>query len=116
MQSLRADLNSITRTFGPSHTVLIDISYPSGRFSRGEIILEKVSIDKKEKYSKLVEETSSIRDMHIEIIMTKISSRRAVHVRSLEVLRNLLLCNDKEMKRIRRRLFEEAIMGSMEIW
>jgi hypothetical protein len=52
----------------------------------------------------------------MEIILIIVSSLRAVYARSLETLRNLLLCDDKKMKRIRRRLSEATIMGSMEIW
>jgi hypothetical protein len=53
VQSLKPDLNSVTRSFGSTHTVLIDISCLDGRISYGTNILEKVYIDKKEKYSKL---------------------------------------------------------------
>jgi hypothetical protein len=45
-----------------------------------------------------------------------ISSLGAVYARSLEAMRSLLLCNDKEIKKIGRRLSEAIIMGSMEIW
>jgi hypothetical protein len=78
--------------------------------------LEKVYIDKKEKYGKLAQETSNIREIHVEIIPIIVSSLGAVHARSIEARRNLLLCNDKEMKRIGRQLSETVIIRSMEIW
>jgi hypothetical protein len=70
--------------------VLIDISCPCGRVSYGANTLDKVSIDKKEKYSKLAQETNNNREMYVEIIPIIVSSLRAVHPRSLEALRNLL--------------------------
>jgi N-glycosylase/DNA lyase len=96
--------------------VLIDISCLYGRISYGANTLEKVYIDKKEKYIKLAQETSNIREMHVEIIPIIVSSLGAVHAKSLETLRNLLSCDDKEMKRIGRQLSEAAIMESMETW
>jgi hypothetical protein len=78
--------------------------------------LETVYIDKKEKYSKLAQETSNIREMHGEIILIKVFSLEAVHVRSLEILRKLLLCDDKAMTKSGRRPSEAAMMGSIEIW
>jgi sialic acid synthase SpsE len=100
VRSLKPDLNFVTRSFGSSHTVLIDISCPYRRISYGANILEKVYIDKKEKYSKLAQERSNIQEMHVEIIPIIVSSLGAVHARSLEALRNLLLCDDKAMKKI----------------
>jgi hypothetical protein len=45
VRSLRPDLNFVTRTFGPTHTVLIDISCPSRSNSSGGNTLEKDYID-----------------------------------------------------------------------
>jgi hypothetical protein len=115
VRSLRPNLNFVTGSFESSHTMLIDISCPSRRISDGANTLEKVYIDKKDKYSKLAQETSNIREIYVEIIPIIVLSLEAVHTRPLEAFRNLLLCDDKEMKRIRRRLSEAAIMGSMEI-
>jgi hypothetical protein len=64
--------------------MLIDILCPYGHISYGANTFEKAYIDKKEKYSKLAEEISNIREIHVEIIPTMISSRGAVHPRSLE--------------------------------
>jgi hypothetical protein len=70
--------------------VLIDISCPYGRISYAANKLEKVSLDKKEKYSKRAQETIKIPEMHLEMIPTIVSSLRTVHATSLEALRNLL--------------------------
>jgi hypothetical protein len=48
--------------------------------------------------------------MHVEIIPIIVLSLGAIYARSLEALRNLLLCNDIEMKRIGRWLSEAVIM------
>jgi hypothetical protein len=96
--------------------VLIDISCPCGRIFYGANTLRKVYIDKKEKYSSLTEETSNIRKMHVEKIPIIISSLGGVHARSPEALRNLVLCDDKEIKKIGRPRSEAAIARSMEIW
>jgi hypothetical protein len=89
---------------------------PSECISYRANTLYKVYRDKKEKYGKLAQETSNIRDMHMERIPVIAASLGAVHPRSLEALRNLLLCDDKEMKRIARHISKAAIMGSMKIW
>jgi hypothetical protein len=68
VRSLRQDLNLITRSFGLSNTMLIDISCPSGRVADGANTLEKFDLGKKDKYNKLAQGTSNIRDMYVEII------------------------------------------------
>jgi hypothetical protein len=52
----------------------------------------------------------------VEIIPIIVSSLGAVHKRSIEALESLLLCDDKKLKKIGRRLSEEALAGSLEIW
>jgi hypothetical protein len=96
--------------------VLIDISCPSGRISYEASTLEKVYIDKKEKYSKLAQEISIIQDMHVKIMLITVSPRGAVHARSLEAPGNFLLCDDKAMKKIARWPSEAVIAGSIKIW
>jgi hypothetical protein len=81
VRSLRPDLSFVTKIFGSIHTVLIDISCPYERISYGANTLEKVYIDKKEKYNKLAQGTSNIREMHVEIIPIIVSSLDAVHAR-----------------------------------
>jgi hypothetical protein len=93
-------LNFVTISFGPSPTMLIDISYSYGRISYWAKTQEKVYIDKKEKYNKPAQETSNIWEMHVEIIPIIVSSLGTAYARSLEVLINLLLCDDKVMKKI----------------
>jgi hypothetical protein len=116
VQCVRPDLNFVIRTFGSNHTVLIDISRPFQRISYGANTLEKIYIDIKKEYSKLAEETSNFRDVHLEIISIMFSSLGTVYTRAFEALRNLLFCDDKKMKRIERRLSQAAFMRSIEIW
>jgi hypothetical protein len=116
LRSLRPDLNFVTRTFGSSHIVLIDISCPYRRISYGTNTLEKVYLDKKKKYNRLVQETSNIVKIHVEIILIIVSSLGAIHARSLEALRNFFFCNDKKIKRIARPLSQTLIVRSIEIW
>jgi hypothetical protein len=82
----------------------IDISCADGRISDGANTLEKVDIDKKDKYNKPAQETSNIRKMQLETIPIMIWSLGAVRARPLGALRNLLFCDDKAMKKIGRRL------------
>jgi hypothetical protein len=113
---LRPDLNFATRTFGSSHTVLIDISCPSGPISYETNTSEKGCIEKKTKSSRPAQKTSNLREMQIEIIPIIVSLLGAVHARSFEAFRNLFLCNDKAMKKIGRRLTEATVAVSMERW
>jgi hypothetical protein len=76
----------------------------------------KVYIDKLEKYRRLADETRIIRDIYVKIMPIIISSSGAVHKKSLDVFQSLCLCEHKIMKKLRRRLSEAAIIGSMEIW
>jgi hypothetical protein len=48
--------------------------------------------------------------------MIIVSTLGTVDTRSLEALRNLFRYDDKEMKKIGRRLSEAALVGSMETW
>jgi hypothetical protein len=74
VRSLRRDLTFITRSFGSSHMVLIDISCPDGCISYRMSPLEKLYLDKKEKYSRLAQETSNIREIRVAIIPISVSS------------------------------------------
>jgi hypothetical protein len=96
--------------------VFIDISCPDRRMSYEENTLEKVYIDKRDKYRRLAEETKQIRRMEVKIIPIVISSPGAVHAKSLEALQSLLMGDDKKMKIIGRRMSEAAIAESLEIW
>jgi hypothetical protein len=55
----------------------------------------------KDKYSGLAQKTSNIREIHVKIIPMIVSSLGAVHSRSLEALRNLLLCDDRAMRKLK---------------
>jgi hypothetical protein len=116
VRSLRPDISFVAESFTKSYTVLIDISCPYGRIAYRKNTLEKVHVDKLEKYRRLVEETTAIRRMYVEIIPIIVSSLGAVYKRSVEALGNLLLCVDRKLKQIGRRLSEAALAGSLEIW
>jgi hypothetical protein len=116
VQSLRPYLNFVRRIFRFSHTVSINNSCPYGRISYGTNMMEKVCLGNKEKYGISAQETSNIREMHVNIFPIIISPLGAVHARSLEALQNVKLCDDKAMKKIENPLSEAAIARSMEIW
>jgi hypothetical protein len=82
VRSLRQDLNFVRRPFGSSYTILIDISCPDGLISSGMSTLAKAYLDKKEKYTRLAEETSNIRQMHMEVIPIILSSLGAVQAKT----------------------------------
>jgi hypothetical protein len=116
VRSLRPDMSFIAETFSLTFTVLIDISCPYGRIAYRKNTLEKVYVDKMEKYRRLADEIRAIRRMPVEIIPIIVSSLGAVHKRSIEALESLLRCDDKKLKKIARRLSEAALAGSLEIW
>jgi hypothetical protein len=66
----------VTRTFGSSHTKLIDISCPDGRISYRANTPEKVDIDMKEKYRRPAQETNNIREMQVEIVPIREGGRK----------------------------------------
>jgi hypothetical protein len=53
--------------------------------------------------------------MYVKIIPIIVSSLGAVYKKSYEALESLLLCEDKVMKKLGRRLSEAAIANSLEI-
>jgi hypothetical protein len=112
---LRPDVNCVTRACRSSHMVRIDMSCPDGCISYGANTLEKLYIEKKQKYNRLAQETRNVQETQMEIIPLIVSSRGSMSGRSLETFRNLLLCNDKKMKKIGRRRSEVPIMGSTDI-
>jgi hypothetical protein len=103
-------------TCGTLFTVLIDISCPYGRISYGENTLEKVYVDKLEKYGRLARDLETIRNMKVEIIPIIASSLGAVYSQSLEELQHLFVYEDKMKKKIERRLSQAAVAGSFQIW
>jgi hypothetical protein len=68
VRSLRPDLNIVTQSFGSSHMILIDISWSCTSISYGANTLEKVYVEKKEKYSRLARAISNIQEIGVEII------------------------------------------------
>jgi hypothetical protein len=83
---LRPDLNFIANTHGTRFTVIINISCAYGQSSYGENTLEKVDIDKLEKYARLAQEVKMTGDMPVKIISVIVSFLGAVHEHSLKAL------------------------------
>jgi hypothetical protein len=81
VRSLRPYFNFVTRSFGLSHTVLNDLSCSYRCISYGANTLEKVSLDKKEKCSSQTQETNTILEIHVEIILFRFSLLGAMHAK-----------------------------------
>jgi hypothetical protein len=80
-------------------------------------MLDKVTVDKLDKYKELAQELRGIRRMRVEIISVIVSSLGAVHAKTLEQLSRLCQYNnEKEKKLLWRRLSEAAVLGSFRLW
>jgi hypothetical protein len=114
---LRPDLNFVLASMcGTRFVVMMDISCPYGRIAHGENTVQKVSIDRLEKYEQMAQEVKEDRDMPVDIIPVIVSSIWVIHEQSPQDLGRRFLWGEKEMKRIGRRLSEAAVARSIEIW
>jgi hypothetical protein len=75
-----------------------------------------VYIDKLEKYAMIAREVKAEPDVPVGTIPMIISSLGALHEQPLKALGPLLMCEEKEETKIRRRLSKAAIAGPLEIW
>jgi hypothetical protein len=116
MRRLKPDLNFVASTYGMRFTLIIDISCPYGCISYGENTLRKVYVDKLEKYARLAQEIKADQYMLMEIIPVIVSSLGVVHEQSFKAFGQLFMCEEREEKKLVRRLSEAAIAGSLEIW
>jgi hypothetical protein len=112
----RPDLTIIRRDGQKKRMELIEITCPYGRIAHGQDTL-KYSFDyKMNKYQKLVGEVEKITGMRTRVIPIVVSSFGAVYTESMKLLKKLLKCEDKKLKKIGRRMSDAVIIGSFEIW
>jgi hypothetical protein len=84
--------------------------------SYGNNTLGNVYVDKMHKYSELAREIRRVRRMRVKIIPIIVSSLGAVYPDTLTELGEILKCNEKEKKKLGRRISEAALMGSFRMW
>jgi hypothetical protein len=97
-------------------TEILEFSCPYGYISRGLNTLERVYEQKRRKYAELAQELKRLRNEQVHVTAVIVSSMGAVYLPSLRGLQIILKCNDRELRKLGRRMSEAAIMGSMEIW
>jgi hypothetical protein len=97
-------------------TEILEFSCPYGYISRGLNTLERVYEQKRRKYAELAQELKRLRNEQVHVTAVIVSSMGAVYLPSLKGLQIILKCNDRELRKLGRRMSEAAIMGSMEIW
>jgi hypothetical protein len=75
-----------------------------------------VDDEKKGKSAELVNVLTRVTGKQVRVTAVIVSSMGAVYVPSMKNLQKVLKCNDRELKKLARRMFETVIVGSMEIW
>jgi hypothetical protein len=85
--------------------------------SRGRITLERAYEHKRHKYEALAREIRRVTQKRVRVTAVVVSSMGAVYEKSLDDLCRVLEITDKKAKeRLGRRMSEEAILGSYDIW
>jgi hypothetical protein len=97
-------------------TKIIEFSCPYGCISHDRDTLEKTYETKRAKYEELARTLSTLRQEKVRVMAIIVSSMGAVYGSSMKDLQKILRCNNKEMKKLERKMSETAILGSLEIW
>jgi hypothetical protein len=95
---------------------LIEFTCPYGHRSHGEDTLKQAFEHKREKYSRLAKEIYELKGTKTTVIPVIVSSMGAVYGESMKMLKGLLKCEDKEMRKIGTQMSTAVIVGSYEIW
>jgi hypothetical protein len=96
---------------------IIELTCPYGFMSRGRMTLDRAYEEKRHKYERLAREIRRVTQKRVRVTAVIVSSMGAVYQKSLEDLCRVLEITDKKEKdRLGRRMSEEAILGSYEIW
>jgi hypothetical protein len=84
--------------------------------TQGENALKPVFEQKQRKYRQLAQELSNLRHEQVGVTAVILSSLGAVYMQSLIDLHTVLRCDDRQLKKLGRRMSEAVIRGSKEIW
>jgi hypothetical protein len=72
--------------------------------------------EKKRKYAELANVLKIVTGKQVRVTAVIVSSMGAVYMSSMTDLQKVLKCNDRELKKLGRKMSETVILGSMEIW
>jgi hypothetical protein len=97
-------------------TEIIQFSCPYGCISHDRDTLEKTHKAKRAKYEELARTLSTLRQEKVRVMAIIVSSMGAIYGPSMKDLQKMLRCNNKEMKKLERKMSETVIPGSLEIW
>jgi ketosteroid isomerase-like protein len=97
-------------------TEIIEFSCPCGCISHGRDTLEKTYEAKRAKYEELARTRSTLRQEKVRVMAIILSSMGAVYGPSMKDLQKILRCNNKEIKKLERKMSETTILGSLQIW
>jgi hypothetical protein len=112
----RPDLTVIRKEGNKMKMEIVEITCPYGRISEERNTMESAFEFKMNKYQKLADEIEEKTEMEVRIIPVIVSSMGSVYSKTMMLLKKLLKCEDRKMKKIGRKMSEAAIYGSFEVW
>jgi hypothetical protein len=116
VRNLRPDMTfELQEDSGPVFEI-VEFSCPYGSMTRNGNNLEHLFNQKHAKHQQLAEEVRRVRNIAVRVTVVIVSSLGAVFIPSLKELHKLLKCNDRQLRKLGRRMSEAAIEGSMDIW
>jgi hypothetical protein len=95
---------------------IIEFSWPYGYMTQGENALKRLFEQKQRKSRQLTQELSNLRHERVRVTAVIVSSLGAIYMQSLKYLHTVFRCDDRQLKKLGRRMSEAVITGSMEIW
>jgi hypothetical protein len=95
---------------------ILEFSCPYGYICDDRDTLEKVYGEKMKKYEGLANELKLLRHHEVNVTAIIVSSMGAVYGPSLQELRRILGCNDREIRKLGKQMSDAALTGSMKIW
>jgi hypothetical protein len=116
VRDLRPDLAFTRRENQREMVEIIDFSCPYGYMTQGENALKRAFEQKQRKYRQLAQDLSNLIPERVWVTAIIVSSLGAIYMQSLIDLHTVLRCDDRQLKKLGRRMSEAVIRGSMEIW
>jgi hypothetical protein len=115
-RDLRPDLVFRRRENQREVIEIIEFSCPYGDMTQRENAMKRVFEQKQRKDRQLAQELSKLRHEGVRVTAVIVSSLGAVYIQSLKDFHTVLRCDDRQLKKLGRRMSEAVIRGSMEIW
>jgi hypothetical protein len=112
----RPDMFFVRQTREGPVLEIIEFSCPYGYICPERDVMQAIHEQKTRKYERLVTELKALRQGSVNLTAVIISSMGAVYPRSLRDLQMILGCNDRETRKLGKRMSDAALAGSMRIW